>query len=173
MENQDARGSPKQQEDPKSSVKKDNGSLLTFFVFFLMIRRPPRSTLFPYTTLFRSEVERTVVNRVHPLPGAARVGGAVQTGEELLRLLAAHRIGLDHHVDDARVARRDLDVHPALRRRRESAPRDLAPRAAAVGGLPERRARATGPEECRLPHALVARCLERVLGARVHCQVNA
>src|ERR1022692_5081385 len=27
---------------------------LLFFVFFLMIRRPPRSTLFPYTTLFRS-----------------------------------------------------------------------------------------------------------------------
>src|SRR3712207_8452116 len=27
---------------------------LTLFVFFLMIRRPPRSTLFPYTTLFRS-----------------------------------------------------------------------------------------------------------------------
>src|SRR3712207_7329339 len=28
-----------------------------FFVFFLMIRRPPRSTLFPYTTLFRSQVD--------------------------------------------------------------------------------------------------------------------
>src|SRR5687768_18279280 len=27
------------------------------FVFFLMIRRPPRSTLFPYTTLFRSDLE--------------------------------------------------------------------------------------------------------------------
>src|SRR3712207_8403520 len=26
-------------------------------LFFLMIRRPPRSTLFPYTTLFRSELE--------------------------------------------------------------------------------------------------------------------
>src|SRR5688572_31797860 len=26
-------------------------------VFFLMIRRPPRSTLFPYTTLFRSRIE--------------------------------------------------------------------------------------------------------------------
>src|SRR2546422_4574566 len=26
-----------------------------FFFFFLMIRRPPRSTLFPYTTLFRSQ----------------------------------------------------------------------------------------------------------------------
>src|SRR3974377_2595222 len=25
-----------------------------YFFFFLMIRRPPRSTLFPYTTLFRS-----------------------------------------------------------------------------------------------------------------------
>src|SRR5712671_1307849 len=29
--------------------------LLSYFVFFLMIRRPPRSTLFPYTTLFRSQ----------------------------------------------------------------------------------------------------------------------
>src|SRR5260221_10802382 len=29
-------------------------SSLRFLFFFLMIRRPPRSTLFPYTTLFRS-----------------------------------------------------------------------------------------------------------------------
>src|SRR5258708_27896781 len=29
------------------------------YFFFLMIRRPPRSTLFPYTTLFRSPRERT------------------------------------------------------------------------------------------------------------------
>src|SRR5438034_7161673 len=29
--------------------------LLPLSFFFLMIRRPPRSTLFPYTTLFRSE----------------------------------------------------------------------------------------------------------------------
>src|SRR6266511_4569323 len=28
--------------------------ILYLFFFFLMIRRPPRSTLFPYTTLFRS-----------------------------------------------------------------------------------------------------------------------
>src|SRR5687768_17804539 len=28
-------------------------------LFFLMIRRPPRSTLFPYTTLFRSRRDRT------------------------------------------------------------------------------------------------------------------
>src|SRR3712207_8610015 len=29
--------------------------MLLLYFFFLMIRRPPRSTLFPYTTLFRSE----------------------------------------------------------------------------------------------------------------------
>src|SRR3712207_7996240 len=29
--------------------------------FFLMIRRPPRSTLFPYTTLFRSRCKRPVL----------------------------------------------------------------------------------------------------------------
>src|SRR4030095_17094111 len=32
----------------------------TLSVFFLMIRRPPRSTLFPYTTLFRSEVGHAI-----------------------------------------------------------------------------------------------------------------
>src|ERR1039457_2269744 len=35
-----------------------------FVFFFLMIRRPPRSTLFPYTTLFRSLETR----RGHPAP---------------------------------------------------------------------------------------------------------
>src|SRR5690242_21629941 len=30
--------------------------LFICFFFFLMIRRPPRSTLFPYTTLFRSQL---------------------------------------------------------------------------------------------------------------------
>src|SRR2546429_5042894 len=40
------------------------------FFFFLMIRRPPRSTLFPYTTLFRS--------RWWPLPSCL---SAVRTSE--------------------------------------------------------------------------------------------
>src|SRR5436189_6240907 len=34
------------------------GLLVCVCFFFLMIRRPPRSTLFPYTTLFRSRVMR-------------------------------------------------------------------------------------------------------------------
>src|SRR3712207_9117310 len=35
--------------------------------FFLMIRRPPRSTLFPYTTLFRSENYTYSTRRVAPV----------------------------------------------------------------------------------------------------------
>src|SRR3989441_5821394 len=34
---------------------------LSLFLFFLMIRRPPRSTLFPYTTLFRSAKEGATI----------------------------------------------------------------------------------------------------------------
>src|SRR5256886_7121822 len=39
---------------------------LALFFFFLMIRRPPRSTLFPYTTLFRSD--RVPARRCAPVP---------------------------------------------------------------------------------------------------------
>src|SRR5229473_7138666 len=42
-----------------------HSGVLACFFFFLMIRRPPRSTLFPYTTLFRSR--RGVPRRgLHP-----------------------------------------------------------------------------------------------------------
>src|SRR3712207_9270833 len=34
------------------------------FFFFLMIRRPPRSTLFPYTTLFRSLGDKTYIRKL-------------------------------------------------------------------------------------------------------------
>src|SRR5205807_9269326 len=34
------------------------------FMFFIMIRRPPKSTLFPYTTLFRSSRERSGINTI-------------------------------------------------------------------------------------------------------------
>src|SRR3712207_7205330 len=39
-----------------------------------MIRRPPRSTLFPYTTLFRSEGPAGEASRERPGPLASRVG---------------------------------------------------------------------------------------------------
>src|SRR4029434_841090 len=38
---------------------------VTHVVCFLMIRRPPRSTLFPYTTLFRSHTERVTDRHTH------------------------------------------------------------------------------------------------------------
>src|SRR5215211_8152489 len=37
-------------------------------VFFLMIRRPPRSTLFPYTTLFRSAATSAPAPHKRPTP---------------------------------------------------------------------------------------------------------
>src|SRR5476649_2312601 len=42
------------------------GEHLRIVVFFLMIRRPPRSTLFPYTTLFRSKEFAGCFGLLHP-----------------------------------------------------------------------------------------------------------
>src|SRR3712207_8947877 len=39
-----------------------------------MIRRPPRSTLFPYTTLFRSILDFLVPNKIPSLPGSNTLG---------------------------------------------------------------------------------------------------
>src|SRR5438034_4452518 len=47
--------------------------LFHFFVFFLIIRRPPRSTLFPYTTLFRSAMSARS-NQVANFLGECGVG---------------------------------------------------------------------------------------------------
>src|SRR2546426_11957982 len=46
-------------------------SCIFSFFFFLMIRRPPRSTLFPYTTLFRSDGlhDRIVITHRVPAKG--------------------------------------------------------------------------------------------------------
>src|SRR3712207_8486064 len=65
--------------------------------FFLMIRRPPRSTLFPYTTLFRSEVALPVDQRL----GHREV--LRQADERVVDRRVAVRVVLAHHVaDDAR-----------------------------------------------------------------------
>src|SRR3712207_7627070 len=48
---------------------------MSYFFFFLMIRRPPRSTLFPYTTLFRSapQVERKTLKSIANPTGTPRI----------------------------------------------------------------------------------------------------
>src|SRR2546426_2505937 len=68
---------------------------LSIFFFFLMIRRPPRSTLFPYTTLFRSP------DRPDRPPALRHVHLDVH-GRRRARL--HHRHG---HLDDAPRLRRD------------------------------------------------------------------
>src|SRR3712207_7271599 len=62
-----------------------------------MIRRPPRSTLFPYTTLFRSEAE-------HAAPARAAAGRhhAVRVVEQLVAIQAVE-VGLDAPPAQARL----------------------------------------------------------------------
>src|SRR2546425_10583192 len=50
----------------------------SLFFFFLMIRRPPRSTLFPYTTLFRSfELGIYTAHEMYEEWGGAPAAGAI------------------------------------------------------------------------------------------------
>src|SRR3712207_7862617 len=58
--------------------------------FFLMIRRPPRSTLFPYTTLFRSR--DAAARRLRPVQLPRRAGP----------LFGVHRPAVRRHLDQRR-----------------------------------------------------------------------
>src|SRR5438132_10091567 len=60
-------------------------------VFFLMIGRPPRSTLFPYTTLFRSSCPASTA-RIPPgrLRGCSIEDGQVERSEEHTSELQSH-----------------------------------------------------------------------------------
>src|SRR5438445_13647497 len=68
-----------------------------YFVFFLIIRRPPRSTLFPYTTLFRSRawLGRKERSRWQRRSRRARPSGAssfrrISTDRKSTRLNSSH-----------------------------------------------------------------------------------
>src|SRR2546427_7974200 len=69
---------------------------LCYIFFFLMIRRPPRSTLFPYTTLFRSVLSGhradAALSRTHP---SVR-GDALASGRVALRIRRLGQIGRAH-----------------------------------------------------------------------------
>src|SRR5260370_15852672 len=63
---------------------------LILFFFFLMIRRPPRSTLFPYTTLFRSvpflqSIGRELQFHLLAIPTTCSVGRIANPSYSVLR----------------------------------------------------------------------------------------
>src|SRR5438876_10110313 len=63
------------------------------YFFFLMIRRPPRSTLFPYTTLFRSlwaQRPREEVDLVRMVASVQQRGGPGDQDRKSTRLNSSH-----------------------------------------------------------------------------------
>src|SRR2546430_11068979 len=59
---------------------------VTFSFFFLMIRRPPRSTLFPYTTLFRSRGNISKKDIVERLQEMGHLSGKTRSEEHTSEL---------------------------------------------------------------------------------------
>src|SRR5688572_32192717 len=66
--------------------------LFVVFLFFLMIRRPPRSTLFPYTTLFRSPRRKCTCAS----PARRRVGLATTASTHLRGDRKSTRLNSSH-----------------------------------------------------------------------------
>src|SRR5215204_6055358 len=67
------------------------GRVCICFVFFLMIRRPPRSTLFPYTTLFRSPTTSAFASSRTPPASAASRSSSVGDRKST-RLNSSHTV---------------------------------------------------------------------------------
>src|SRR2546428_12170584 len=69
------------------SVSGGSGEVLYFF--FLMIRRPPRSTLFPYTTLFRSAGAENAFAMASGAEGSAESNSTLESVNLLNGLITA------------------------------------------------------------------------------------
>src|SRR5688572_32452239 len=70
-------------------------SFFSFLFFFLMIRRPPRSTLFPYTTLFRSSAQQAApafyrTGFARPTEGGHPSDGRSPSDRKSTRLNSSH-----------------------------------------------------------------------------------
>src|SRR3712207_8433608 len=64
------------------------------FFFFLMIRRPPRSTLFPYTTLFRSKPKLVFFFDEAHLLFSDAPQALVDKVEQVVRLIRSKGVGV-------------------------------------------------------------------------------
>src|SRR5439155_15475037 len=67
-----------------------------FFIFFLMMPRPPRSTLFPYTTLFRSAAAFPELNAWERAGADASSAGMVDAGFENQKELTKMQLDNQH-----------------------------------------------------------------------------
>src|SRR2546425_9832256 len=112
---------------------------ISFLFFFLMIRRPPRSTLFPYTTLFRSTISVRI----------SLVAARRPAGEHELRQRDAHDdqtiCGTVAQRNEAAIRGSDADFRGGMElgggRRRVSGRRIQNRRGRAAAGVPRGRAR--------------------------------
>src|SRR2546430_16732444 len=98
---------------------------LTLF-FFLMIRRPPRSTLFPYTTLFRSRrsrpLDRRTLARRAPVGACEDESGDDADGRQDARWVPDHGTPFWHNIVVSHCTRRralGTDTGPSTVWRRE------------------------------------------------------
>src|SRR3972149_2831420 len=116
--------------------------------FFLMIRRPPRSTLFPYTTLFRS---LPVPDREHAahlrVPGAALRGGGIAPARDRksTRLNSSHSqisYAVFFFNDTATTEIYTLSLHDALPISTGTRSRTCCPSSSTGSCAPRRRYRA-------------------------------
>src|SRR3712207_7762090 len=87
--------------------------------FFLRIRRPPRSTLFPYTTLFRSQP-----HLVQPGPGPTLrlvrgTGGGEEALEDHLPYLSGGQLRSEEHTSELQ-SRQYLVCRPLLEKKKIS-----------------------------------------------------
>src|SRR6266508_6998435 len=80
----------------------------SFYFFFLMIRRPPRSTLFPYTTLFRSVTGRgfgyTLLRPGRFASNAAQWAPMIRRGDTVMIPFGTRPAAPIDHADVAAVA---------------------------------------------------------------------
>src|SRR5438874_9987589 len=83
--------------------------------FFLMIRRPPRSTLFPYTTLFRSLTAPRPTRRMPSLPWAGAISAFFTTANYIIYMMA---IRSEEHTSELQ-SRRDLVCRLLLEKKKK------------------------------------------------------
>src|SRR5438309_12095120 len=74
--------------------------IFALLFFFLMIRRPPRSTLFPYTTLFRSYQQKESTARVASIMENTNLSKQQQVSEIMRQMLTQAQTAGQYFTND-------------------------------------------------------------------------